>query len=208
GAIARALRAEDFKVIGTSTKGKTNDAVDEMVQLDLTDRNSIKEAASKIRDISKDSIDVLYNNAGIIGDRGAMITDIDGALELMQVNLLGLMEVTALLLPAVNKGGLIINMSSGAGDEASLDSFNLGAYNVSKAAVDFYTKSLSRMIESKGIKAIATDPEWVATDMGGSNAPKRPEAVGAEAVELVNKYDQLVNGEKYWRADLKSRREY
>lgn len=203
-AIAAAFQAEGYTVIGTSTSGQPTEQVADMVALDMNDHESIAKAIETLSELTADGIDILYNNAGFIGKRGSIVDDAADALKVMQVNTLGLMEFTQGLLPRINEGGLIINMSSGAGDIESVESFNYGAYNVSKAAVDFYTTSLARMVSDRGIKVIATDPEWVATDMGGSAAPKKPSEVGVEAVELVGNYDELVSGGKYRRAELKT----
>lgn len=203
-AIAEALAAEGYNVIGTSTSGQPTDSVTEMVQLDLSDAGSIKKVAETICDLAPDGVDLLYNNAGFIGKKGSLVDNPDDLVKVMQINTTGQMEFTAYMLDHMNENSLIINMSSGAGDEGSLDGFNYGAYNVSKSAIDFYTKSLARMIADRGIKVIATDPEWVATDMGGMGAPKKPVEVAMEAVELINNYDSLQSGGKYLRAKLKN----
>ena len=202
-AIAEALLTQGYQVIGTSTSGEATDAVPNMVKLDLSDRASIHAGVKEIIERADGKINLLYNNAGYNNrSADAMLSDVDDALKVVQVNLLGLMELTALLLPQMDDNGLIMNMSSSAGDLPTLEGYNYGAYNVSKAAVDMYTRSLAKMVADRSLKVIATDPEWVATDMGGSGAPKHPAAVGEETLRLIANYDHLYSGGKYRHADL------
>lgn len=203
-AISEALIAEGYDVIGTSTTGHPTDVVPDMVKLNLNDRHSIQEGAEEIIERADGKIKLLYNNAGYLGHRGNLIDNVEDAIKVMQVNVLGLMELTALLVPHIQENGLIINMSSDAADPNSIKSFNHDAYNVSKASVDMYTRSLADSLAGRRIKVIATDPEWVATDMGGAGAPKRPSEVGEEAHRLIDTYDELVSGAKYVRGKLKS----
>jgi len=49
------------------------------------------------------------------------------------------------------------------------------AYRSAKAALNNVMKSLSVDWQSDGIIAVALDPGWVKTDMGGKNAPTPPE---------------------------------
>lgn len=203
-AIAAALKKQGYRVIGTSTSGTPNDAVDEMVLLDQNDRASIQKSAKQIVEFCPDGIDLLCNNAGFAGKKEDLIDDIDTALKTMQINILGMMELTTLLLPHINKQGLIIATSSDCADPEVTKVFDLGAYNISKAAVDMYTLSLGLQLTERGKKAIAIDPEWVITDMGSDDAFKQPEEVAQEVLMILEDYDAIQTGCVYLKGKVKA----
>jgi NAD(P)-dependent dehydrogenase (short-subunit alcohol dehydrogenase family) len=69
--------------------------------------------------------------------------------------------------------GRIVNLSSGWGAHAEgLE--GPGAYGVAKAALNALTRVLPRDLPT-GVKVNACCPGWVATRMGGPNAPLTPE---------------------------------
>jgi NAD(P)-dependent dehydrogenase (short-subunit alcohol dehydrogenase family) len=110
-----------------------------------------------------DRLDVLVNSAGI-GIAGSIeeldVKHIDLQLN---VNLRGLMLVTAAALPLLRESrGLIVNIASIAGTSASQ---YLPVYGASKAAVINFTQSLNRGEEEHGVRATALSPGFVDTPM-------------------------------------------
>ena len=69
----------------------------------------------------------------------------------------------------MDRGGRIVNVSSGAGQFKNL-SAHWPAYGVSKAALNALTKTLAAELKDAGIKVNAVCPGWVRTDMGGPGA--------------------------------------
>jgi NAD(P)-dependent dehydrogenase (short-subunit alcohol dehydrogenase family) len=117
----------------------TNDVM--VTRLDLRDRESIGQAIEA--GITRfGTIDVLINNAGF-GLFGVFeATSREKIQEQFDVNVFGVMDVTRAILPHFrkNKGGLIINVSSGAGIFA-LPMISL--YCASKFALEGFSESLS-----------------------------------------------------------------
>jgi NAD(P)-dependent dehydrogenase (short-subunit alcohol dehydrogenase family) len=72
--------------------------------------------------------------------------------------------------------GRVVNLSSGMG-QLSRMSGGSPTYRVSKVAINGLSAYLDA--EYDGLIANAVSPGWVATDMGGSEAPRTPEK-GAE----------------------------
>jgi NAD(P)-dependent dehydrogenase (short-subunit alcohol dehydrogenase family) len=147
-------------------------------RLDVTDRASIDALADAL-----DRVDVLVNNAAIHYDtwNRAATTDLDLVREAMETNLYGAWALSQALLPQLRASGhgRIVNVSSGAGSLATMGG-GTPAYQVSKAALNAFTRTLAGELRGEGILVNAVCPGWVATDMGGPGG--RPVAEGAASV--------------------------
>ncbi len=135
-----------------------------MVQLDVTDENSVKNAIQSILSESE-GIDLLVNNAGY-GLTGAFEDiGIDEIKALYETNLFGVIRVTQEVLPIMRKqgSGRIINISSGAG---RIGYPGGSAYVSSKFALEGLTESMAYEIEQFGIKAVLVEPGFVRTNFG------------------------------------------
>jgi len=144
--------------------------------LQLDDLHAIRKAVTSWRDIR--SIDVLMNNAGVMGIQDRELT-VDGWERQMQTNHLGHFLLTALVAPRFSKRAVIINLSSDAykfsflarGLDFSFFWKGAGiytpfkAYSQSKLANILFTLELQKRIDEagKGWVAVAVHPGAVAT---------------------------------------------
>ncbi len=135
-----------------------------VVQLDVTDENSIKSAIQSILS-ETGRIDLLVNNAGY-GLTGALEDiGIDEIKAQYETNLYGVIRVTQEVLPIMRKqgSGRIINISSGAGRFG----FPGGsAYVSSKFALEGLSESMAYELEQFGIKTVLVEPGFVRTNFG------------------------------------------
>jgi NAD(P)-dependent dehydrogenase (short-subunit alcohol dehydrogenase family) len=135
-----------------------------VVQLDVTDENSIKSAIQSILS-ETGRIDLLVNNAGY-GLTGALEDiGIDEIKAQYETNLYGVIRVTQEVLPIMRKqgSGRIINISSGAGRFG----FPGGsAYVSSKFALEGLSESMAYELEQFGIKTVLIEPGFVRTNFG------------------------------------------
>jgi NAD(P)-dependent dehydrogenase (short-subunit alcohol dehydrogenase family) len=99
---ARVLKAAGASVIGLD-RHETKENVDQFISVDLSDPNSIAQAAEAL----PDGIDALCNIAGLPPTAGVV--------PVMKVNLLGLQALTELVLQKMSDGGSIVNVASLAG---------------------------------------------------------------------------------------------
>jgi len=140
-------------------------------RLDVTD--GLK-AASLARELIDEPIDVLLNNAGIMGPRGADFgkIDYDEWPPVFAVNVLGPMRMAERFVEHVAKSDrkLIVNISSRMGSIADNTSGGSYIYRSSKAALNMVAKSMANDLADRGITVLAFHPGWVRTDMGGRNA--------------------------------------
>jgi NAD(P)-dependent dehydrogenase (short-subunit alcohol dehydrogenase family) len=186
-ATAEKFLAGGWAVIGTSTSGSSpvKHPVLQVHTLNLLDAGNIREFADGIaRSVGR--IDVLVNNAGVSlnGDDGAGLP-VDTLRKTLDVNLVGLIDLTERLLVAVGDGGHIINLSSGLGSITGSPGSFAPAYSISKAAVNMYTRKLAARLQGRGITVSSIDPGWVKTDMGGSGATRDPREPAEEIFQLA-----------------------
>jgi NAD(P)-dependent dehydrogenase (short-subunit alcohol dehydrogenase family) len=140
----------------------------QVVQLDVIDDRSVREAIDKIV-AENQRIDVLVNNAGY-GLLGALedlsIEEIKAQFE---TNFFGAIRVTQQVLPVMRKqksGGTIVNISS-VGGRMSFP--GLSAYHGTKFALEGLSESLAYEIEPYGIRVVVIEPGFVRTNIMNSS---------------------------------------
>ena len=147
------------------------------IEVDLASLSSIASATKAFVDTGR-TIDLLINNAGVI-DRNASLSelDVDTVEWILDVNVLGPMRVTQALLANLSAGKrkTVVNISSRLGSLAQNGSGGLYGYRESKVALNMFTVSLANEFRDEGFIAVAMNPGWVQTDMGGENAALTPE---------------------------------
>jgi len=176
-----------YVVMTTSTSGELDYDDDnlECFQLELSDRGSIKKLVRKFKQRGI-LIDVLINNAAIGGGevRNPERIDIGRLREILEINLIGTIELTESLKDMIKQEGVIINVSSEFGSLSEDWGNVVPGYRISKAALNMFTRSVYKRFGEKGIRVYSFDPGWVKTDMGGKEAPRRPEEPAKEILKL------------------------
>lgn len=112
----------------------------------------------------RESFDFLVNNAGHGIHAALTDTSEDQFDSLMNVHLKGVFFLTQTLLPMIEDGGRIVNLSTG------LTRFSIpgyGAYAAMKGAVEVYTRYLAQELGPRGISVNAIAPGAIETDFGG-----------------------------------------
>src|SRR5687768_11925673 len=150
-------------------------------------------------------IDVLVNNAGIVYFKSIMDTTEEEWDKTVDTNLKGVFLFTKEVLPYMieNKsGGVIINVSSGAGKYGFP---NLSAYCASKFGVIGLTESVAKEVTDYNVKIMAICPGRVDTKMikdivkVGYNASNRnlikPEEVANKIYDMIFNQNGYYNGQ-------------
>jgi NAD(P)-dependent dehydrogenase (short-subunit alcohol dehydrogenase family) len=178
--------------------------------LDVTRPDSIADLVARLQ---QDAIrlDALVNNAGVYGERRGA----EGTRRTLETNFFGPLRVSEALLPILDDGATITNVTSGLGALAQLsdrrrrqlgdpaltreqlvalvqeclgtgvDGWGADAYGVSKAALNTLTRILARELAPRRIRVNAACPGWVRTDMGGRHAPRSVEEGAASVLFAV-----------------------
>ncbi|ALG13986.1 SDR family oxidoreductase [Kibdelosporangium phytohabitans] len=164
------------------------------VRLDVTDPESV-EAAVRTVEAETGRLDVLVNNAGVVVEWGVRPTEItaEQLREAYEVNVFGVVTVTAACLPLLRRSGAarIVNMSSGLGSLTLLDdpaspvpSRDLLAYSSSKAALNALTVLYADALRADGIKVNAASPGAVPTDQNVAATFYRGDRTAAEGARV------------------------
>ena len=144
----------------------------QVVQLDVNDDASVKEAVDKIES-EQGRINVLVNNAGYVLLGPAEHLSITEFKAQFETNLFGVIRVMQVVLPTMRRQreGTIVNISSSAGRIGlPLNS----AYVSSKFALEGLTESISYELEQFGIRVVLIEPGFIRTNLiNSSNSEKR-----------------------------------
>ncbi|KAF7314532.1 Short-chain dehydrogenase/reductase family protein [Mycena kentingensis (nom. inval.)] len=134
------------------------------VQLDVTDEASVRAAAKLVQTTLEQrniaGLDVLINNAGVLFGTLAAV---------YAVNFSGAVSLTDALRPFINRGGVIINISSTMGSIGTLLADDVWAilvpYNTSKSAMNALTVNwaIKERREGTGVRVVSICPGSVKT---------------------------------------------
>src|SRR5918912_649507 len=114
-------------------------------------------------------IDVLVNNAGLLGPRVPIVEyPEDEWPKVLEANLTGPFLLTKALIPHMPEGGSIINVTSGVSIQGRA---RWGAYSVSKFGMEGFTQILAAELEERGIRANSVDPGGMRTEMRAAAYP-------------------------------------
>jgi NAD(P)-dependent dehydrogenase (short-subunit alcohol dehydrogenase family) len=172
----------------------------EVMPLDVTDDASVAALANTLGDRA---IDLLINNAGVIGParQSALDMEFDGFAAALAANTLGPLRVTQALLP---------NLRAASGAKVAVISSQMGAlssaapgyvaYRASKAAVNKVFQCLAGDLAPEGIAVAAVHPGWVRTDMGGAGADLAPEQSAAGIRRTLERLTIATTG-RFWNYD-------
>jgi NAD(P)-dependent dehydrogenase (short-subunit alcohol dehydrogenase family) len=159
------------------------------VILDVTDENSIVEAAGVIEKEAGVNLFGLINNAGI-GRGGALeVTPVVEIRKLMEINVIGLMAVTQAFIPMLRKSkGRIINIGS---TSSVLAIPGASAYCASKFAVRAITDSLRVELKPFDMKVILVAPGAVESEIWAKGKAYKEEMRKAVKPEIAELYAPL-----------------
>lgn len=153
-----------LRKLGSTGSGK-------QISLDVSDRASIERAAAALEG---EPLDIVINNAGIFGYRGAGLGTIEDAVwhEVMTTNVMGAYRVAEAFLPHLRAGSerKLVTISSRMGSMGANTSGGEYIYRSSKAAVNAVMRSLAMDLAPEGFTVALLHPGWVRTDMGGAGA--------------------------------------
>lgn len=167
----------------------------EPIILDVNDSASVK-TARKLLGQKTQSLDVLINNAGILGgmQQTALNVDVDAAKDVFNTNLFGVISMTQAFIDMLSRSDAprIVNVTSGLGSltlhsnpEWKYFQVKAAAYVSSKAALNAYTIMLAYELRETPFRVNAVDPGYTATDFNHHSGPGSVEDAGARLVKAA-----------------------
>jgi 3-oxoacyl-[acyl-carrier protein] reductase len=190
----RALEAGAHVVVGSETRERLEAAADELaahgevahMAVDVADYAAMTAFAELARQ-RFGAIDALVNDAGVAW-AGAFADMPPAAIDsALAVNVGGVLKATRAVLPyLLERGGTVVNLSSGAGHTGIP---GLAAYSATKFAVNGFTEALAGEVGDAGVGVYAVCPGRVATDMQETVSGRRqglpPERVADAVLSLL-----------------------
>ena len=173
------LASKGYFVYAGARKQKDLDALNAMknveaVRLDVTFQDDIDKAVAQITKAGRGLYGVV-NNAGVVVLGPLVELEEDNLSFQFDVNVFGPYRITKAFFPLLKEShGRVVNISSISG---VLSAPLLGAYSMSKHAVEAYTDALARELQKFDVKVVAIEPGNYASKIG-LNARERARETG------------------------------
>ncbi len=167
----------------------------EPIEIDVDNLASIK-AARQVLGEKTNVLDVLINNAGIIGSiqQTPLETDISIFKQVFETNFFGVIETTQAFIDLMKQAAepRIVNVTSGLGsltlqNDPAWKYYQVKAacYVPSKAALNAYTIVLAHNLRDSAFKVNAVDPGYTATDFNNHSGSGTVEDAAARVVKAA-----------------------
>ncbi len=160
------------------------------VRCDITERRDLEHLRSTVESVFG-HLDVLVNNAGIPGGGPFEGLSLDQIERVVRVNLLGVMECTAVFLPMMlqERRGHVVNVASLAGRFATPGA---SVYGATKHGVVAFSEALYIELRRAGVLVTAVNPGYVPTEgfpASGRRGPLvlKPDRIAKTIVRVVEK---------------------
>ena len=144
-------------------------------------------------------LELLINNAGILGSMGLESLDYDSIRQQFEINTLGPLRVSENFLPHLSEGSKIAIITSRMGSIADGSGGQYG-YRISKTGVNMVGSCLAHDLKEQGIAVALLHPGYVRTGMTGGNG-----LINADesAKGLLQRIDELNidNTGGFWHTD-------
>jgi 3-oxoacyl-[acyl-carrier protein] reductase len=174
------------------------------IYFDLQDVEQVKEGVNTILS-TKEPIDVLVNNAGMIFTASFQMTPLDKMKDVFDVNYFSHVLITQYISRnmARQKRGSIINISSSAAIEGNRGRIG---YASSKAAVICSTKVMAKELAAYNIRVNAIAPGLTETDMMRSSTPEDAleRTLQRTCMKRVGEPIEIANAVLFLSSDLSS----
>lgn len=198
--LARAYADAGWRVLGGARDpAKAQELAALPVEVMPLDPGSDASVAALAASLSGTPIDLLFNNAGMMGPRERQVLgDIayEAWGEVMAVNVMAPVRMADAFSDhvAASERKQIAVVSSIMGSLAENTAGGYYLYRSSKAAVNMAARSLAADLGPRGITVVMFHPGWVRTDMGGPSAAVSPTDSAAGMQRVMSEVRPKDNG--------------
>lgn len=175
------------------------------IEIDVTNQESVLAAKNSIEQ-EQGKLDILINNAGILGTQPqtATETSVENIMEVFETNFFGVIHVTQAFLELLKKSESprISNITSGLGSLTLHNDPNWkyyqvksAAYGPSKTALNAYTIVLAHELKDSNFKVNVIDPGYTATDFNHHSGPGSVESAASFIIKHTLTEDDAPTGQ-------------
>jgi NAD(P)-dependent dehydrogenase (short-subunit alcohol dehydrogenase family) len=170
-------------------------------EMDVGNDGSVASGAASTGDAP---IDLLYNVAGVVGERAPQLESVDWKDfdETIDIMLKGPMRVLLAFLPRMGQGAKVMNFSS----QLAASTWPYGGfypYVAAKAGLNRMMRSVAIDLKDRGIIVGLIHPGYVQTDMSGPDADITPEDSAKQVVKLAEGWPLEKSGDFYkWNGEV------
>ena len=199
-ALARHYQAAGWRVTGIcrETSAALEKAAAQVIAgIDVTSKDGLARLVAALRG---QTIDLLINNAGVMRDETLGAIDFESLRVQMEVNAFAPLRISEALLPNLQEGSKIANITSRMGSIADNDSGGRYGYRASKAAFNALGRSLAVDLKERGIAVAQLHPGFVKTRMvnfGGLMTPEESAAGLAARIDALS----LETSGSFWHSN-------
>ncbi|CAH0402352.1 unnamed protein product [Chilo suppressalis] len=141
---------------------KSKGVVPQSIVADVTIEADVERIIKETID-NHGKLDVLVNNAGTVGMGGIKNSTLETYDKVMTTNMRAVYHLTQLAIPhLISSKGCIVNVSCVSGTKPSTMAL---AYNISKAALDHFTKCVALELAADGVRVNSVNPGFVKTNL-------------------------------------------
>jgi NAD(P)-dependent dehydrogenase (short-subunit alcohol dehydrogenase family) len=167
---------------------------------DIADENSVSKLVEKVKS-ECNSVHVLINNAGLLINKPFEMLSLKDWSDVYSTNVFGAVNMIRSLLPLMNAGAHIVNISSMGGFQGSAKFKGLSAYSSSKAALAGVTECLAEELKERKIAVNCLCLGSVETEMFQAAFPSFTASVKpGEMAEYIVQF--ALEGQKFFNGKI------
>jgi len=198
--LARYYQAEGWRVTGVCRESSTKLRRITAQIVDGVDVTSKEDVGQLVASLRGQTIDLLINNAGVMLNETLGELDFDSIHFQMETNAFAPIRISEALLPNLQEGSKIANITSRMGSIADNDSGGRYGYRASKAAFNALGRSLAIDLKERGIAVAQLHPGFVKTRMVNFEGLITPEESVVGLVERIDALN-LENSGSFWHSN-------
>ncbi|WP_456422347.1 SDR family oxidoreductase [Lutibacter sp.] len=202
--LAQLFARNGYKVLALSRNSKPLEMLNlkniTTISIDLSKESELEKVTGFISSNWK-TVDILINNAGKLINKPFKELTPSCFLEVYNVNIFSVAELTRQLIPFLKKGSHVVNISSIGGVQGSLKFSGLAAYSSSKGALITLTELLAEEYKEQQISFNVLALGAVQTEMLEEAFPGYKASVSAnEMAHYI--FDFSLHGNKYYNGKI------
>lgn len=201
--LAKLYALKGYAVTGIcrDTSVELEDIADQVISgIDLTATKAIEAVGSLVEQLIDGPVHILINNAGIFSNETLDDLNLARIRQQFEVNAIIPLQIAHALLPLMEEGSKIANITSRMGSMGDNSSGGYYGYRASKAALNAFGKSLAVDLKDRGIAVAQIHPGFVQTRMVNFQGEITPEQAASGIVARIAQLDMSNTG-SFWHSN-------